>query len=73
MAAFLWVLASGPYHLFPCPQLIFTRWGEVRNDDKIKYTILLVLFHFYFVVILPLAIGINNSLFADFTPRKKEK
>ncbi len=31
------------------------------NDDKIKYAILLVLFLFYFVAILPMAIGTNRD------------
>src|ERR1700722_16867035 len=39
----------------------------LRNDNKIKYTIFPVLFHFYCVVK-----SLNNILFAVFTPYKKE-
>jgi len=43
--------------------------AKIRNDDKITSTILLVLFHFYFVV----KVFIPKHWDADFTPRKKEK
>ncbi len=50
---------------------------KISEDDKINPTAcrqagLNVLFHFCFVAI-PIAIGINSLLFADFSPRIKEK
>jgi hypothetical protein len=40
---------------------------NISNDVKITFSIFLVLFHFFFVAI-PIAIGINSLLFADFAP-----